>query len=138
VSGDCSGCHETTDCSPPHCRQGTCRTPASGLRYPPLAAAEQLRASGSGCGRGDTGNQQWLRSCHGGAVALTFYNNNEANPKSGVLPPPHIPASAYRLQRMFHSIGAYAVGGIRADEMTRPRTLLSRELQACHEAGLSF
>ena len=38
-----------------------------------------------------TGITTGCAQCHGGATQLTFYNNND-NPKSAVLTPPHIPA----------------------------------------------
>ncbi|HWY95316.1 MAG TPA: hypothetical protein VNX69_09005, partial [Steroidobacteraceae bacterium] len=76
--------------------------------------------------------------CHGGAAALTFYNNND-NPKSAVLSPPHIPAFAGTDCSSCHASGNYATGGFGPMNMTQAsHAALGRSCNACHEAGLSF
>ena len=89
VSGDCSGCHTTTDWNsnllpPGHmpnpgnqacavCHTAIANTLAS---YATLASIAVLH----------TGISGGCAQCHGAATQLTFYNNND-NPKDGVLTP---------------------------------------------------
>ena len=114
-TGDCSGCHETTDWNSTALPAGhmpnpgnqactVCHIAAPG-NYATLAANSVLH----------TGISTGCAQCHGGAAALTFYNNND-NPKSAVLSPPHIPAFTGTDCSNCHSSSTYAVGDLRPDE----------------------
>ena len=138
VSGDCSGCHETTDWlttalpaghmpNPGNQACATCHLGAPG-NYATLAANVVLH----------TGISTGCAQCHGGASALTFYNNND-NPKSGVLSPPHIPAFTGTDCSSCHSSSTYAAGGFGPMNMTQAtHAALGASCNGCHEAGLNF
>jgi hypothetical protein len=138
-TGDCSSCHETTDWNstalpaghmpnPANQQCTTCHTSAPG-NYVPLAANSVLH----------TGISTGCAQCHGGATALTFYNNND-NPKSAVLAPPHIPAFSGTDCSNCHTSATYAVGGFGPMNMTQATHafLGTAACVSCHEAGLSF
>ncbi len=137
-TGDCSGCHETTDWTstalpaghmpnPGNQQCTVCHTAAPG-NYATLAANSVLHTGiSSGCAQ-----------CHGGATALTFYNNND-NPKSGVLSPTHIPAFSGTDCSNCHSSTTYAVGTFGPMNMTQATHAgVGTTCNPCHEAGLSF
>ncbi len=137
-TGDCSGCHETTDWTStalpaghmpnPGGQQCTvCHTAAPG-NYATLAANSVLHTGiSSGCAQ-----------CHGGATALTFYNNND-NPKSGVLSPPHIPAFNGTDCSNCHSSTTYSAGTFGPMNMSQATHAgVGTTCIPCHEAGLSF
>jgi cytochrome c553 len=138
VSGDCSGCHETTDWNTTALPAGhmpnpgnqvcaTCHTAAPG-NFATLAANSVLH----------TGITSGCAQCHGGATALTFYNNND-NPKSGVLTPPHIPAFSGSDCSSCHSSTTYAVGSFGPMNMTQAtHSTVGTTCNRCHEAGLNF
>jgi hypothetical protein len=137
-TGDCSGCHETTDWSstalpaghmpnPGNQQCTTCHT-AAPANYTPLASNAVLH----------TGITTGCSQCHGGATALSFYNNND-NPKSAVLSPPHIPAFTGTDCSGCHSSTTYAVGGFGPMNMTQAtHGGVGSTCNPCHEAGLSF
>jgi len=137
-TGDCSGCHETTDWTstalpaghmpnPGNQQCNVCHIAAPG-NYATLAANSVLHQGiSTGCAQ-----------CHGGATALTFYNNND-NPKSGVLSPPHIPAFTGTDCSNCHSSTTYAVGTFGPMNMTQATHAgVGTTCITCHEAGLSF
>jgi hypothetical protein len=138
-TGDCSGCHETTDWNStalpaghmpnPGGQQCTvCHTAAPG-NYATLASNAVLH----------TGITTGCAQCHGGSAPLTFYNNND-NPKSGVLTPPHIPAFSGTDCSNCHTSTTYAAGSFGPMNMTQAThsALGSTGCANCHEAGLSF
>jgi hypothetical protein len=141
VSGDCSGCHETTDwnsnmlpgghmpnpgnqvCSVCHTAIGS--TLAS---YATLASIAVLHTGITGaCGQ-----------CHGSpAGALTFYNNND-NPKAAVLAPSHIPYLNGTDCSSCHAAN-YVTGGFGPMNMSQAtHAFVPTACASCHEAGLSF
>ena len=137
-TGDCSGCHNTTNWSstalpaghmpnPGNQQCTTCHTAAPGS-YVTLASNAVLHTGiSSGCAQ-----------CHGGSTALTFYNNND-NPKSAVLSPPHIPAFTGTDCSSCHSSTTYATGGFGPMNMTQATHAgVGSTCNPCHEAGLSF
>jgi hypothetical protein len=138
VTGDCSGCHETTDWNttalpaghmpnPGNQACATCHL-AAPSNYATLAANPVLH----------TGITSGCAQCHGGTTALTFYNNND-NPKSAVLSPPHIPAFSGSDCSSCHSTTNFAVGGFGPMNMTQAtHTTVGATCNPCHEAGLSF
>ncbi len=138
-TGDCSGCHETTDWNSTALPAGhmpnpggqactVCHTSAP-ANYAVLAPNAVLH----------TGITSGCAQCHGGATALTFYNNND-NPKSAVLSPPHIPAFNATDCSNCHTSTTYAAGGFGPMNMTQTthNALGSTPCVSCHEAGLSF
>ena len=137
-TGDCSGCHETSDWNstalpaghmpnPGNQQCTVCHIAAPG-NYATLAANSVLHTGiSSGCAQ-----------CHGGATALTFYNNND-NPKSAVLSPPHIPAFTGTDCSNCHSSSTYATGTFGPMNMTQATHAgVGTTCNTCHEAGLSF
>lgn len=136
-TGDCSGCHETTDWNTTALPSGhmpnpgnqacaTCHIQAPG-NYAVLASNQVLHTGiSSGCSQ-----------CHG-ATQLTFYNNND-NPKSAVLTPPHIPAFAGSDCSACHASTTYAVGTFGPMNMTAAtHSAVGNTCNPCHEAGLSL
>jgi nitrate/TMAO reductase-like tetraheme cytochrome c subunit len=85
-----------------------------------------------------TGITSGCAQCHGGATALTFYNNND-NPKAAAsLSPPHIPAFTGQDCSTCHKAN-YAVGGFGPMNMTQATHAgVGTVCKTCHEAGLSF
>ena len=141
ATGDCSGCHETTDWNTTNLPAGHMPNPGNQLcavchiaitgstaSYATLAANSVLHTGiSSGCAQ-----------CHGGTTALTFYNNND-NPKSAVLSPPHIPAFTGTDCSNCHVTSTYAVGAFGPMNMTQATHAgLGSTCNGCHEAGLSF
>jgi hypothetical protein len=140
VSGDCSGCHQTTDWTsnilpPGHmpnpgnqacaaCHTAIGSTLAS---YATLASIAVLHTGISGnCGQ-----------CHGATTQLTFYNNND-NPKSGVLAPAHIPYLSGTDCSSCHAAN-YVAGGFGPTGMSAAKhAFVPTACDTCHEAGLSF
>jgi len=137
-TGDCSGCHNTTNWNStalpaghmpnPGNQQCTLCHTAAPSNYATLASNAVLH----------TGITTGCAQCHGGATALTFYNNND-NPKSAVLSPPHIPAFSGTDCSSCHSSTTYAVGGFGPMNMTQAtHSGVGSTCNPCHEAGLSF
>jgi hypothetical protein len=136
-TGDCSGCHETTDwvstalpaghMPNPGGQQCTVCHTAAPNNYTTLAAIPVLHTGiSSGCAQ-----------CHGGTTQLTFYNNND-NPKAAVLTPPHIPAFSGTDCSSCHSAN-YVSGGFGPMNMTQATHAgVGSTCNPCHEAGLSF
>ncbi len=137
VSGDCSGCHETTDwistalpaghMPNPGGQQCTvCHTSAPG-DYSVIASIPVLH----------TGITTGCAQCHGGSTQLTFYNNND-NPKAAVLTPAHIPAFSGTDCGSCHAKN-YVAGGFGPMNMTQATHAgVGSSCNPCHEAGLSF
>jgi hypothetical protein len=137
-TGDCSGCHETTDWNttalpaghmpnPGNQACATCHIQAPS-NYAVLASNAVLH----------TGISTGCSQCHGGTTQLTFYNNND-NPKSAVLTPPHIPAFAGSDCSSCHSSKTYAAGSFGPMNMTQAtHSTVGSTCNPCHEAGLSF
>ena len=138
VSGDCSGCHETTDWNtnvlpPGHMPNpggqacAVCHTAIGGTlaSYAALASIATLH----------TGINGGCAQCHGATSQLIFYNNND-NPKDAVLSPMHI---AYLSGTDCGSCHAqnYIAGGFGPMNMT-PAThtfVSATNCNSCHEAG---
>jgi hypothetical protein len=140
VSGDCSGCHTTTDWTsnilpPGHmpnpgnqtcavCHTGDLSTIAG---YATLASIAVLH----------TGITNGCAQCHGATTQLTFYNNND-NPKDGVLTPPHIPYISGTDCSSCHAAN-YVAGGFGPTAMSAAKhAFVPTACDSCHEAGLSF
>ena len=85
-----------------------------------------------------TGITSGCAQCHGGATALTFYNNND-NPKAAAsLSPAHIPAFTGEDCSSCHTPN-YAAGGFGPMNMTQATHAgVGTTCNTCHEAGLSF
>ena len=136
VSGDCSGCHQTTDWTsnvipPGHmpnpgnqacsvCHIAISNTLAS---YATLASVAVLHTGiSSGCGQ-----------CHGGTAPLTFYNNND-NPKDAVLTPPHIPYLSGTDCGSCHA-ATYVAGGFGNTTMSAAKhAFVPTTCDNCHDA----
>jgi len=140
-TGDCSGCHSTTDWTTnimpaghmPNPGNQTCTvchtaiagTPAS---YATLAGISVLHTGINGnCGL-----------CHGSpSGALTFYNNND-NPKAAVLSPLHIPYLNGTDCSSCHAAN-YVAGGFGPTNMSAAKhAFVPTTCDSCHEAGLTF
>ena len=138
VTGDCSGCHETTDWNttalpaghmpnPGNQACATCHT-AAPSNYATLAAISVLH----------TGITGGCAQCHGGATALTFYNNNDNPLSASTLSPSHIPAFTGEDCSACHTPN-YVTGGFGPMNMTQAtHTGVGSTCNNCHEAGLNF
>jgi hypothetical protein len=139
-TGDCSGCHNTTDWTSNVMPAGhmpnpgaqlcaTCHIAISGTvaSYATLASIAVLHTGISGnCGL-----------CHGATAQLTFYNNND-NPKAAVLTPSHIPYLSGTDCSSCHA-GNYIAGGFGPTAMSVAKhAFVPTSCDTCHEAGLSF
>ena len=141
ATGDCSLCHETTDWN-------TTALPAGHMPNPGNQACPVCHIAINGTTASyatlasnavlHTGISSGCAQCHGGATALTFYNNND-NPKAAVLAPPHIPAFTGTDCSNCHVTSTYAVGAFGPMNMTQAtHSALGTTCNGCHEAGLSF
>ena len=141
VSGDCSGCHETTDWNsnlmpaghmpnPGNQACAVCHTAIGSTlsSYATLASVAVLHT-------GISGN---CTQCHGGPTGqLTFYNNND-NPKAAVLTPSHIPYLTGADCSSCHASN-YVAGGFGPTNMSAAKhAFVPTTCDTCHEAGLSF
>jgi len=137
-TGDCSGCHTTTDWTanvipaghmPNPANQGcsVCHT-AAPTSYTTLAANATLHT-------GITSSE--CTQCHGYTTPLTWYHN--FTPKDAVLAPAHIPILAGTSCGSCHSSTTYAVGGFGPMNMTQAtHSFVATTCITCHEKGLSF
>jgi hypothetical protein len=142
ATGDCSGCHETTDWNasvlpsghmPNPGNQGcaVCHTAITGsfASYATLASIAVLH----------TGITGGCAQCHGSPTAgqLTFYNNND-NPKAAVLTPAHIPFSNGADCSSCHTAN-YVTGGFGPMNMTAAtHAFVPTTCDTCHELGLTW
>ncbi len=140
-TGDCSGCHNTTDWTtnvmpaghmpnPGNQTCAVCHTAISGsaASYATLASIAVLHTGISGnCGQ-----------CHGSpSGALSFYNNND-NPKAAVLSPAHIPYLNGADCSSCHAAN-YVAGGFGPTNMSAAKhAFVPTTCDTCHEAGLTF
>jgi hypothetical protein len=143
ATGDCSLCHNTTTWTTPTtlpnghmpipgtqtcsvCHTGTLT--ANPTSYAQLAGIAVLHTGiSSGCAQ-----------CHGGATALTFYNNNDNPLAAAALSPPHIPAFTGEDCSACHAAN-YATGGFGPMNMTQATHAgVGNTCNGCHEAGLNF
>ena len=141
ATGDCSGCHNTTDWSAnqfpaghmPNPGNQTCSVCHTAIgstlaSYATLASISVLHTGiTSNCGL-----------CHGTpAGQLTFYNNND-NPKAAVLTPAHIPYSNGVDCSSCHASN-FAAGGFGGTSMSAAKhAFVPTTCDTCHEAGLNF
>ncbi len=139
-TGDCSGCHTTTDWTSNILPAGHMPNPASQAcsvchiaitntlaSYATLASIAVLH----------TGITTGCAQCHGATTQLTFYNNND-NPKDGVLTPAHIPYISGTDCSSCHAPN-YVAGGFGPTNMTAAKhAFVPTACDSCHEAGLSF
>ncbi|HEY2675646.1 MAG TPA: cytochrome c3 family protein [Steroidobacteraceae bacterium] len=141
ASGDCSGCHQTSDWTsnvmpPGHMPNpgnqacSVCHT-AIGSTLASYATLASVAALHSGIG-GNCGQ------CHGGVgVQLSFYNNND-NPIGAVLTPSHIPFTNGSDCSSCHAAN-YVVGGFGSTGMSAAKhAFVPTTCNSCHEAGLTF
>ena len=139
VTGDCSSCHETQDWNstampaghmpnPANQACSVCHTSAPSDYTTATLAANAVLHTGiaANCGQ-----------CHGGAAALTWYNN--FTPKDALLAPSHIPYLPGTDCSSCHSSTTYAAGAFGPMNMTQAKhALVPTSCNTCHEAGLSF
>ena len=136
-TGDCSGCHNTTNWNSTALPAGhmpnpgnqactVCHT-AAPSNYTTLASNAVLH----------TGITTGCAQCHGGATVLTWYNN--FTPKDAVLSPGHIPAFSGEDCSACHTSSTYAAGTFGPMNMTQATHAgVGTVCKSCHEAGLSF
>jgi hypothetical protein len=138
VTGDCSGCHETTDWIAKVLPAGhmpnpggqactVCHTSAP-TNYKVFASTAVLH----------TGISNGCAQCHGGATQLSFYNNDMTVKAAASLSPAHIPAFTGEDCSACHTTN-YVTGGFGPMNMTQATHAgVGTTCNPCHEAGLSF
>jgi hypothetical protein len=140
VSGDCSGCHTTTDWTsnilpgghmpnPGNQACAVCHTAISTTfaSYATLASIAVLH----------TGITNGCAQCHGATTQLTFYGGID-DPKDGVLTPAHIPYISGTDCGSCHAAN-YVTGGFGPTSMSAAKhAFVPTACDSCHEAGLSF
>ena len=136
VSGDCSGCHNTTDWlskalpvghmpNPGNQACAVCHTAINGTfaSYATLASIAVLHT-------GITGN---CAQCHGETTTLTFYNNTD-NPKAAVLTPSHIPYLSGTDCSSCHATN-YIAGGFGPTSMSAAKhAFVPGACNTCHDS----
>jgi hypothetical protein len=140
ASGDCSGCHTTTDWTstampaghmpnPANLACATCHTKAPSDYTAATLAADPVLHTGI------TGN---CSLCHGNATtALTWPNN--FTPKDAILSPAHIPYTSGTDCSACHSNTSFAAGGFAGTAMNAAKhAFVPATCDTCHEAGLNF
>jgi hypothetical protein len=140
ASGDCSGCHTTTDWNstampvghmpnPGNLKCAQCHTSAPADYTPATLAAYPILHTGisGNCGL-----------CHGDTVtALTW--PNAFTPKDAILAPAHIPYTSGTDCSSCHSPSSFAAGGFGATAMSAAKhAFVPTSCDTCHEAGLNF
>ena len=141
ASGDCSGCHNTTDWSGNQLPAGHMPNPGNQActvchtAIGSTLASYATLASISILHTGITGN---CGLCHGTPAAqLTFYNNND-NPKAAVLTPGHIPYSNGVDCSSCHASN-FVAGGFGTTAISAAKhAFVPTTCDTCHEAGLTF
>ena len=141
ATGDCSGCHETNDWNTTALPAGHMPNPgnqACAVCHIAINGTTQSYATLASNAILHTGITTGCAQCHGGTSSLSFYNNND-NPKSAVLSPPHIPAFTGTDCSSCHVTSSYAAGSFGPMNMT-PATHagVGSTCNGCHEAGLNF
>jgi hypothetical protein len=137
VSGDCSGCHETTDWIATALPVGHMPNPGGqACAVCHLAAPTNYKTPFASTAVLHTGITTGCAQCHG-ATQLSFYNNDLVI-KSGVLTPPHIPAFTGTDCSACHAPN-FVTGGFGPMNMTQATHAgVGSTCDGCHEANLSF
>src|ERR1700730_10677596 len=140
ATGDCSGCHTTTDWNstampsghmpnPANLKCAQCHTTAPTDYTPATLAAYPILHTGisGNCGL-----------CHGNTVtALTWPNN--FTPKDAILAPSHIPYISGTDCSSCHSPTNFVAGGFGSTAMSAAKhAFVPTACDTCHEAGLTF
>ncbi len=136
---DCSSCHTTANWNSTALPSGHMPNPASQActLCHTGAPADYTTATLAANAVLHTGITGGCAQCHGGATALTWYNN--FTPKDGVLTPSHIPYLSGTDCGSCHSSTTYAAGTFGPMNMTQARhAFVATTCDTCHEAGLSF
>jgi hypothetical protein len=142
-TGDCSGCHNTTDWSSNAMPAGHMPNPgnqACKVCHTAIGSTLASYATLAGISVLHTGIASGCQACHGSpSAALTFYNNND-NPKAAAgLSPAHIPylngVDCVSCHATNYTAGGFgpATGMSAAKHAFVPTTC-----DTCHESGLSF
>jgi hypothetical protein len=141
AAGDCSLCHNTTVwTTPTNLPNGHMPIPGtatcSACHLGTLTADPNSYANMAAIPVLHTGITTGCAQCHGGATALTFYNNND-NPKAA--PAGHIPSFAGNDCSACHTTN-YTTGGFGPMNMTQAthNSVSNVTCVTCHEAGKSF
>ncbi len=138
VSGDCSGCHTTTDWTSNVMPAGHMPNPANQactVCHTSVSTSYSVLASNAVLHTGISTN---CAQCHGSTTTtLTFYNNFTI--KSAVLSPVHIPILSTADCSACHSSTTYAVGGFAGMTMTAAtHAYVPTTCDTCHEIGDNF
>ena len=140
-TGDCSGCHNTSDWTSNILPQGHMPNPgnqscavchtgnlSTQAGYATLASIAVLH----------TGISSNCIQCHGATTQLTFFNNND-NPKSGVLTPAHIPYLIGTDCVNCHAPNYVAGGFGPATAMSAAKhAFVPTTCDTCHDSGKNF
>jgi nitrate/TMAO reductase-like tetraheme cytochrome c subunit len=141
ASGDCSGCHTTTDWTSNLMPPGHMPNPGNqtcSVCHTAIGSTLASYATLAGVGVLHTGITGNCGQCHGSpAGQLTFYNNND-NPKAAVLTPAHIPYFNGVDCSSCHTSN-FVTGGFSGTSMSAAKhAFVPTTCDSCHEAGLTF
>jgi hypothetical protein len=136
ATGDCSLCHTTANWNSNALPAGHMPNPGNQACTVCHTAAPTNYATMASIALLHTGITNACATCHG-VAQLTFYNNND-NPKSAVLSPPHIPILSGADCGSCHAKN-FVTGGFGPMNMTQAtHASVSTTCNTCHEKGLSF
>ena len=141
ATGDCSGCHNTTDWTSNSMPAGHMPNPGNqtcAVCHTAIGSTQASYAALASISVLHTGITTNCTQCHGGPGGqLTFFNNND-NPKAAVLSPAHIPYSNGVDCSSCHASN-YVAGGFGATTMSAGKhAFVPTTCDTCHEAGLNF
>jgi hypothetical protein len=140
VSGDCSGCHTTTDWTSNILPAGHMPNPGNqtcAVCHTAISTTFASYATLAGIAVLHTGITNGCAQCHGATTQLTFYGGID-DPKDGVLTPAHIPYISGSDCSSCHAAN-YVTGGFGPTSMSAAKhAFVPTACDSCHEAGLSF
>ncbi len=139
VSGDCSGCHNTTDwttTAKPANHMPTPGTQTCSVCHTAIGTTEASYATLAGVAVLHTGITGNCSQCHGAMAPLTWYNNY--TPKDAVLTPSHIPYLTGTDCSSCHTAN-YVTGGFGPTAMSPAKhSFVPTACDTCHDTGRNF
>jgi hypothetical protein len=140
VSGDCSGCHNTTDwttTAKPSNHMPTPGTQTCSVCHTAIGSTEASYATLASVAVLHTGITGSCGQCHGAMTPLTWYNNY--TPKDAVVAPAHIPYLTGTDCSSCHASN-YVAGGFGPATAMSPakHAFVPTTCNTCHDTGKNF